>query len=29
VLTPAGVTQSDELDYTLHNPVVIQGVTIP
>ena len=28
VLTPAGVAQSDELDYTL-GPVVIQGVTIP
>ena len=25
----AGVLQSDELDYTLHNPVVLQGVTIP
>jgi glucoamylase len=29
VLTPPGVAQSDELDYTLHNPVVIQGVTMP
>jgi carbohydrate-binding DOMON domain-containing protein len=29
VLTPAGVLQSDELDYTLHNPVVLQGVAIP
>jgi glucoamylase len=29
VLTPAGVSQSDELDYTLHAPVVLQGVTIP
>jgi glucoamylase len=29
VLTPAGVLQSDELDYTLHNPVTITGVTIP
>jgi hypothetical protein len=29
VLTPSGVTQADELDYTLHNPVVLQGVTIP
>jgi len=28
VITPAGVAQSDELDYTLHNPVTIQGVTI-
>jgi glucoamylase len=29
VITPAGVLQSDELDYTLHNPVVLQGVVIP
>jgi glucoamylase len=29
VLTPPGVAQADELDYTLHNPVVLQGVTIP
>ena len=29
VLTPAGVSQADELDYTLHSPVVLQGVTIP
>src|SRR5207244_13285098 len=29
VIPPAGVLQSDELDYTLHNPVVLQGVTIP
>jgi glucoamylase len=29
VITPSGVTQADELDYTLHNPVVIQGVAIP
>jgi carbohydrate-binding DOMON domain-containing protein len=29
VLTPSGVLQSNELDYTLHNPVVIQDVTIP
>jgi glucoamylase len=28
VITPAGVSQADELDYTLH-PVVLQGVTIP
>jgi len=28
VLTPPGVLQSDELDYTLHSPVVITGVTI-
>ena len=29
VLVPTGVTQSDELDYTLHSPVVLQDVTIP
>jgi glucoamylase len=29
VLTPAGISQSDELDYTLHNPVVIRGVILP
>jgi len=29
VVTPAGVVQSDELDYTLHNPVTLQDVTIP
>jgi carbohydrate-binding DOMON domain-containing protein len=29
VLTPPGVQQSNELDYTLHAPVVIQGITIP
>ncbi len=29
VITPPGVAQSDELDYTLHSPVVITGVTIP
>jgi hypothetical protein len=29
VLTPSGVLQTDELDYTLHHPVVLQGVTIP
>ncbi len=29
VLTPPGVLQADELDYTLHAPVVLQGVTIP
>jgi carbohydrate-binding DOMON domain-containing protein len=28
VLTPAGVLQSDELDYTIHSPVVITGVSI-
>jgi hypothetical protein len=29
VLTPSGVSQANELDYTLHNPVVLQGVTLP
>jgi carbohydrate-binding DOMON domain-containing protein len=29
VFTPAGVAQSDELDYTQHNPVVIQPVVMP
>ncbi len=29
VLTPAGVVQSDELDYTLHSPVTLQGISIP
>jgi hypothetical protein len=29
VLTPAGVLQSDELDYTVHSPVTLQDVTIP
>jgi glucan 1,4-alpha-glucosidase len=29
VLTPSGVDQSDELDYTLHAPVVLRAVTIP
>jgi glucoamylase len=29
VLTPAGTSQADELDYTVHSPVVIQPVTIP
>jgi glucan 1,4-alpha-glucosidase len=28
VITPAGVLQSDEVDYTLHNPVTLQDVTI-
>jgi len=28
-LTPAGTTQSDELDYTLHSPVVLQPVQMP
>jgi hypothetical protein len=29
VLTPSGVSQSDELDYTVHNPVTLQDVVIP
>ena len=29
VIPPAGVLQSNELDYTLHHPVVLQGVAIP
>jgi carbohydrate-binding DOMON domain-containing protein len=29
VITPTGVTQSDELDYTIHNPVTLHGVAIP
>jgi glucoamylase len=29
VLTPAGVSQADELDYLLHQPVVLQAVPIP
>jgi carbohydrate-binding DOMON domain-containing protein len=29
VLTPAGTSQADELDYTLHSPVVIQPVAMP
>jgi hypothetical protein len=29
VITPAGVSQADELDYTLHDPGVLQAVTIP
>jgi hypothetical protein len=28
-ITPTGVIQSDELDYTLHGPVVLSGVTLP
>jgi hypothetical protein len=27
-ITPSGVAQSDELDYTVHTPVVLQDVTI-
>jgi hypothetical protein len=29
VLTPVGVIQSNELDYTLHIPVTITDVVIP
>jgi hypothetical protein len=29
VLTPPGVQQSDELDYTLHKPVSLEDVVIP
>ena len=29
VLTPSGVDQSNELDYTLHQPVILQAVVIP
>jgi hypothetical protein len=29
VLTPPGVAQSNELDYTIHSPVTLQGVSIP
>ncbi len=29
VITPSGVSQSDELDYTQHSPVVVAGVAIP
>ncbi len=29
VLTPPGVSQADELDYTLHDPVTLAPVTIP
>ena len=29
VLTPAGTSQAEELDYTLQSPVVLQPVTIP
>ena len=28
-LVPTGVTQSDELDYTKHQPVVVSAVTLP
>ena len=29
VITPDGVSQADEVDYTLHAPVVLTGVVIP
>ena len=29
VITPPGVDQSDEVDYTVHTPVVLSGVSIP
>jgi hypothetical protein len=29
VITPAGVVQAQELDYTVNQPVTIQGVFIP
>lgn len=29
ILTPPGVSQANELDYTKHNPVVLQDVVIP
>jgi hypothetical protein len=29
VLTPAGTTQVDELDYTVHRPVTIAPVVVP
>jgi hypothetical protein len=29
VFTPAGVAQSDELDYTRHSPVVLRPVAMP
>jgi len=29
VITPDGVDQSDEVDYTIHTPVVLTGVAIP
>ena len=29
VITPPGVLQSQELDYTLFNPVTLQGVMVP
>ena len=29
IITPAGVSQATELDYTVNRPVTIQGVVIP
>jgi carbohydrate-binding DOMON domain-containing protein len=29
VITPDGVDQSNEVDYTIHTPVVLSGVAIP
>ena len=29
VITPSGVAQSDELDYTIHTPVTLQDIVIP
>ena len=29
MLTPTGVAQSDELDYTIHSPVTIAPVVVP
>jgi hypothetical protein len=29
VITPDGVDQSEEVDYTIHTPVVLSGVAIP
>ena len=29
VITPPDVDQSDEVDYTIHTPVELSGVTIP
>jgi glucoamylase len=28
-ITPSGVSQSNELDYTIHNPVMLQDIVIP
>jgi hypothetical protein len=29
VITPAGVSQADLLDYTVHQPMTLEAVTIP